>query len=222
MTPPNSSFFEYDWLADEPSGTAIVFTMIDSQGKQGGSSDVRIVGNSTDFSCLPGHSKGGGLSSGAIAGIVIIIAFLVFAAIFVYLRRRRRRMFNYYSIDLDGSNDRHSPNGGLPQEYQTTPFILPTEPDSPPVQPSSKRISTSTLNTQTSPVSSTSSNTPGRLIVHRDITEDEEGQVIELPPSYSARRAPIPGITPPPQDPSASSSTTPIPIAEKSRRRRPG
>ncbi len=38
---PPSGPTEYDWTADVYNGTSIIFAMADSQGRQGGSSDVK-------------------------------------------------------------------------------------------------------------------------------------------------------------------------------------
>lgn len=42
----------YDWTVTAARGTSMVFFMADSQGRQGGSSDLRSVGASDDSSCL--------------------------------------------------------------------------------------------------------------------------------------------------------------------------
>ncbi|KAK0478225.1 hypothetical protein IW261DRAFT_212181 [Armillaria novae-zelandiae] len=53
---PPSGATEYDWIADVYNGTSIIFAMVDSQGRQGGSSDVKTVGTSTDQSCIDDSS----------------------------------------------------------------------------------------------------------------------------------------------------------------------
>ncbi|KAK0208080.1 hypothetical protein DFS33DRAFT_408619 [Desarmillaria ectypa] len=55
INPPNGPT-EYDWTADVYNGTSIIFAMSDSQGRQGGSSDVKNVGTSTDQSCIDDSS----------------------------------------------------------------------------------------------------------------------------------------------------------------------
>lgn len=55
MNPPSGPT-EYDWTADVYNGTSIIFAMADSQGRQGGSSDVKTVGTSTDQSCIDDSS----------------------------------------------------------------------------------------------------------------------------------------------------------------------
>ncbi|PFH50812.1 hypothetical protein AMATHDRAFT_60460 [Amanita thiersii Skay4041] len=62
---PNGQSFEvhppsgtqvFDWTANVAAGTSIVFFMVDGQGRQGGSSDVRKVGITDDMTCLNGNS----------------------------------------------------------------------------------------------------------------------------------------------------------------------
>jgi hypothetical protein len=50
LQPPNGS--NYSWTADVQAGTSLIFFMTDSQGRQGGASDVVTVAASTDGSCL--------------------------------------------------------------------------------------------------------------------------------------------------------------------------
>ncbi|KAG7450590.1 uncharacterized protein BT62DRAFT_524146 [Guyanagaster necrorhizus] len=112
---------EYDWTADVYNGTSIIFAMADSEGRQGGSSDVKTVGISTDQSCIDDSSpsstatpsstslpstssttsattstttSSSGTSIGAIAGTVL--GGLVFLAAVItlalfFLRRKRDR-----------------------------------------------------------------------------------------------------------------------------------
>ncbi|EPQ60555.1 hypothetical protein GLOTRDRAFT_113163 [Gloeophyllum trabeum ATCC 11539] len=46
----------FDWVADAGAGTSLIFVMTDSAGRQGGSSDVQIVGISDDTSCINSNS----------------------------------------------------------------------------------------------------------------------------------------------------------------------
>jgi hypothetical protein len=46
----------FDWLANVEAGTSMIFVMVDSQGRQGGSSDVETVGFTNDRTCLNGSS----------------------------------------------------------------------------------------------------------------------------------------------------------------------
>jgi len=53
----------YTWIANVEAGTGLLFFMTDSDGRQGGASDLLIVGNSTDASCLTGNSPSPSASS---------------------------------------------------------------------------------------------------------------------------------------------------------------
>lgn len=55
LRPPMNSA-TYDWTASVYNGTTIIFLMIDSQGRQGGSSDLWTVGVSDDLSCINSNS----------------------------------------------------------------------------------------------------------------------------------------------------------------------
>jgi hypothetical protein len=54
MDPPNGP--SYNWTTDIAAGTTMVFIMIDSRGRQGGSSDILTVASSDDSTCLNAHS----------------------------------------------------------------------------------------------------------------------------------------------------------------------
>ncbi|OJA16194.1 hypothetical protein AZE42_00137 [Rhizopogon vesiculosus] len=54
VQPPTGS--SYNWLADVRAGTDLVFVMTDSEGRQGGSSDIMTVSLSNDASCLNADS----------------------------------------------------------------------------------------------------------------------------------------------------------------------
>jgi hypothetical protein len=47
-----SSSPSFSWNTNVTAGTSMVFVMVDARGQQGGCSDVKIVGQSTDASCL--------------------------------------------------------------------------------------------------------------------------------------------------------------------------
>ena len=49
---PNDNADYYEWTANAAEGTSIIFAMVDSQGRQGGASDTKLVGASDDSSCL--------------------------------------------------------------------------------------------------------------------------------------------------------------------------
>lgn len=55
MSPPVGQP-SYDWLVNVARGTSMLFFMSDSQGRQGGSSDIRSVGASDDSGCLDSSS----------------------------------------------------------------------------------------------------------------------------------------------------------------------
>ncbi|KAI0082277.1 hypothetical protein K474DRAFT_852977 [Panus rudis PR-1116 ss-1] len=46
----------FEWIADVPAGSSIVFILTDSKGRQGGSSDLNLVGVSDDSTCLTANS----------------------------------------------------------------------------------------------------------------------------------------------------------------------
>lgn len=54
MNPPNGP--SYQWITDVAAGTTMMFLMVDSQGRQGGSSDVLTVASSGDSTCLNAQS----------------------------------------------------------------------------------------------------------------------------------------------------------------------
>ncbi|KIM75422.1 hypothetical protein PILCRDRAFT_13669 [Piloderma croceum F 1598] len=54
MDPPNGP--SYNWTTDIAAGTTVVFVMIDSRGRQGGSSDILTVASSDDSTCLNAQS----------------------------------------------------------------------------------------------------------------------------------------------------------------------
>jgi hypothetical protein len=54
MNPPNGT--SYQWITDVAAGTTMMFLMIDSKGRQGGSSDVLSVASSDNFRCLNAQS----------------------------------------------------------------------------------------------------------------------------------------------------------------------
>ena len=55
MSPPPGQS-SYAWTVNAARGTSMIFFMTDSQGRQGGSSDIRSVGASDDNSCLDNSS----------------------------------------------------------------------------------------------------------------------------------------------------------------------
>ncbi|KAG8746694.1 hypothetical protein FRC10_003998 [Ceratobasidium sp. 414] len=65
LSPPVAD--SYTWNANVASGTNIVFIMVDSQGRQGGSTDFYTVSASDDSSCINSNSPGSTAQSTAVA-----------------------------------------------------------------------------------------------------------------------------------------------------------
>ncbi|KAI0639504.1 hypothetical protein C8Q77DRAFT_1152481 [Trametes polyzona] len=55
LNPPRGST-SYDWITDVAQGTSLAFIVTDAQGRQGGSSQIYLVGMSDDASCLSKNS----------------------------------------------------------------------------------------------------------------------------------------------------------------------
>ncbi|RDB28952.1 hypothetical protein Hypma_015596 [Hypsizygus marmoreus] len=55
LNPPTGSD-SFSWTANVASGTSIIFTMLDSRGRKGGSSDIKTVGITDDTTCLNNQS----------------------------------------------------------------------------------------------------------------------------------------------------------------------
>ncbi|KAI0651954.1 hypothetical protein C8Q79DRAFT_1005202 [Trametes meyenii] len=51
LNPPRGSV-EFEWVADIAQGTSLMFIVTDAQGRQGGSSQINVVGMSDDNTCL--------------------------------------------------------------------------------------------------------------------------------------------------------------------------
>ncbi|KAG8953084.1 hypothetical protein FRC04_003031 [Tulasnella sp. 424] len=62
LNPPAGST-SYSWTANAKSGTRIVLTITDGQGRSGGSSDLLIVGASDDSSCINANSPASTITS---------------------------------------------------------------------------------------------------------------------------------------------------------------
>ena len=136
---PVSSIFTYTWLANIKSSTPVIFTMVNTLEKQGGSSNAQVVGYSNNSTCLPsGHN---GLLNGAITRIIITLIILIFGIIssFSSYEAGESPTTRLTSITTNNLFLSH----GLPAEYQMIPFILPSKPESLPVM-TSKHYSNST------------------------------------------------------------------------------
>lgn len=143
----------YNWTANVAAGTPIIFTMIDSLGRNGGTADIRLVRISNDTSCLgtsatpmpPTTSGPRKLSAGVIAAIVICVvlglaSLPIVAILFIRYERRRSaqndpRASNHV-IDLTGgmSSAASSVRPGINSAHeqssvhtpQPQPFLLTT------------------------------------------------------------------------------------------------
>lgn len=136
MNPPNG--LSYQWTTDVAAGTTMVFIMIDSQGRQGGSSDILTVASSDDSTCLNAQSPtstaspsasgpsapvvtetaSSGVSVGAIAGTalaaLVALAVLVTLGLFFLKKWRDDRLSVY-----DAGAGRHRS-----QRLESTDHIL--------------------------------------------------------------------------------------------------
>jgi len=126
----------FSWDANVAQGTSMLFFMTDSQGRQGGSSDVRIVGFSDDSTCLNSLSPSstssapstsatapsgttsntpsntstpkGGVSIAAIAGTVIGALLFLAVAITLGLFFLRKRRYERTASGPGNNFGRHS------------------------------------------------------------------------------------------------------------------
>lgn len=126
----------FDWIASVSAGTSITFLMVDSEGRSGGSSNLRTVDQSTDTSCLNAsspHSTAGasstatsivapsatqtvevkqGSNTGTIVGGILgglALLLLVLLGALLCLRRRKQ-----------------SSGSGWEDKYQVNPAIIGT------------------------------------------------------------------------------------------------
>ncbi|KAF9535397.1 hypothetical protein CPB83DRAFT_878598 [Crepidotus variabilis] len=117
---PPSGPTSFQWTANVAQGTSMIFFMTDAQGRSGGSSDIKLVGNSDDKSCLSNQSpsstthppgsvatgnpsssnssqssstpKSSGVSGGAVAGGIIAgILFLAVVVTLIFFFLKKRR-----------------------------------------------------------------------------------------------------------------------------------
>ncbi|KAF8898817.1 hypothetical protein BD779DRAFT_1464899 [Infundibulicybe gibba] len=213
--PPADTFV---WTANLTTGTPVSFAVSDSQGRSGGSSSVRTVLGSNNSSCITNSSSGNApnttnkhtLKTGAIIGAAIAgtaaLAILTALAIWFFKRRDRLAM-----SQTNGSNPAYeaippnTPTQSIPpSQYHAIPFTLSQQ--SQPVGGEKLRKSQPAPMLQdTTRQSVVSANDPStasgswnphtsRIMVHTDIAETME-PLIELPPQYSERRAPLPGLS---------------------------
>ncbi|KAL0951286.1 hypothetical protein HGRIS_007997 [Hohenbuehelia grisea] len=166
LNPPEGD--SYNWTANVDAGTSIIFTMFDSTGRAGGTSDVKVVLRSDDTTCLqrdppvPAHtpsSQQRKLSSGAIAaivvGVLVFLASLPVAAL-LFIRREHRRSLvrspSNQTLDLTGGQSTPRPSPLSTEMAGTiTPYNFP-----------SRRPSNAYLPPPAAPtVSSTAASVPG-------------------------------------------------------------
>ncbi|KAJ8072002.1 hypothetical protein AAF712_009652 [Marasmius tenuissimus] len=226
----------FNWKANITAQTEVVFSIIDSKGRIGGTDIMRRVAPSSDSTCL--LSTGGGgtgtgdgssnnqddkegqklLSVGAIAGIAVggaVIACILIGIVWCIMRRRSKSK-RPRALDLsdDFTHNAQTSHTNLPNSYAPVPysagpgpavFVAPGASASTasfrpdhlgPSTPSASLSATSPPQSQydDGPTSSSGQGTSSsrRFIVHRDI--DEGDAPIDLPPQYSDRRNPIPGL----------------------------
>ncbi|KAF9015091.1 hypothetical protein BDQ17DRAFT_1340470 [Cyathus striatus] len=151
LIPLGQSFYLYPpigdsftWLPNVTAGTPITFSMVDSKGRNGGTSSIRVTKISDDTSCLTSTSSGATPSEtsnpsqttphspnlGLIIGVSVGgSACLALATLLVCVCCfRRRRHSHLQNIDLT-----YDPAGAqapeptmylLPEYYSATPFLL--------------------------------------------------------------------------------------------------
>ncbi|PPQ62829.1 hypothetical protein CVT24_000523 [Panaeolus cyanescens] len=218
----------FSWRNNLTAGTEVIFGVKDAQGRDGGTSGSKVVITSNDTSCLT-RKKGVSASNtaaiigGAVGGIVGLLLIAILLWFFLRRRRRARRALEKGKFDIT-----YDPIGGtltednalIPHPYIIEPLPVPVGPSENSFS-SKSRLTVQTSSQQlvaTSPRYSEFSHTTGnssmytdprasvtpsqRVIVHTDISETEGP--VELPPQYSDRRAPIPGL---PSNMEQSSST---------------
>ncbi|KAF8202856.1 hypothetical protein BJ912DRAFT_1037443 [Pholiota molesta] len=201
----------FTWTSNLTAGTPIAFAVIDSQGRSGGSSDIRVVQSSDDQSLTttltagePKNSNKLPVAVAAAVGGVAVITLVV--ALLICLRRRKKiREKNRFSdIGLTGLlSGVPRPGHGPSSPGQIVPFNLQAGSSSSMDHKPSSRGSSSNGGTSSSmyaPLRSTESSLQGhnnsgqRIVVHTDIADTPIDEPVELPPRYSDRRTPIPGL----------------------------
>ncbi|KAF9787260.1 hypothetical protein BJ322DRAFT_1107323 [Thelephora terrestris] len=249
LSPPTGPS-AYNWQADLEAGTSVIFAMTDSKGRNGGSSDIKLVGTSGDSSCLnstfptstsnpptatltlptnsstPSTGQGGKKNSGpnvltlALASLGGVLALAIVAVLIFYFQRKRKREGAYSEGSYPFRGKRGSRRLSLDLEEprlvdntrddQAVSYITPFSDTQ--ASSSSDRLRHSredfqdahlvpprsgpTSSNGRSKASQASSFRQPRYVVHTDvedaIPEDGDEEVIELPPTYSERRGPVP------------------------------
>ena len=131
MSPPSGQS-SYTWTVNAAHGTSMIFLMTDSQGNQGGSSNIRSVGPSDDSSCLnnsspstttdaPGPTQPSSalpsssatsaspvISAASIAGVIIgsvlFLAVVITLALFVLKRSKGSKKHLSSRVDLTAND----------------------------------------------------------------------------------------------------------------------
>jgi hypothetical protein len=153
LQPPTGP--SYTWIADVSAGTTLVFVMTDSQGRQGGSSDLEIVTLSNNATCLSSNSPSSTASVpssttastsasvsptsnqstpsssntativSAVIGCVVAVAALVSLGMFL---RKRRASRSLYVMSSSKRHSRRLPSTDLDHggnQYGHVPPIYP-------------------------------------------------------------------------------------------------
>ncbi|KAG1757647.1 hypothetical protein EDB19DRAFT_1891370 [Suillus lakei] len=154
LHPPTGS--SYTWVADVSAGTSLVFVMTDSQGRQGGSSDLETVALSNNATCLSSNSPSStasvpssttastssGISptssqstssssntatiAGAAIGCVVALAALV--SLGMFLLRKRRASRSPYVMSSSKRHSRRLPSTDLDHEGNQYGHVPPIYP----------------------------------------------------------------------------------------------
>ncbi|KAG9104181.1 hypothetical protein FRC06_004818 [Ceratobasidium sp. 370] len=131
LSPPEGN--SYTWNANVASGTNIVFIMVDSTGRQGGSTDFYTVSASDDLSCInsnspgstaqstaaatatspptssPGTTNNAAVIGASIAGGAVFLITLASLIWFILQRKQRRRRYGEDKSSVEGMT--HKRNG---------------------------------------------------------------------------------------------------------------
>ncbi|KAG0708794.1 hypothetical protein DFH29DRAFT_341182 [Suillus ampliporus] len=156
LNPPTGS--SYDWVADVSAGTTLIFMMVDSEGRQGGSSDVVTVLLSNNASCLSANSPSSTASvpsstiaptsssvtagptstqstssssnTATIAGAAIgcVVAVAALVTLGIFLLRKRRASRSPYVMSSSKRHSRRLPSMDLDHEVDHYGHVPPIYP----------------------------------------------------------------------------------------------
>ncbi|KAG1825863.1 uncharacterized protein BJ212DRAFT_1510159 [Suillus subaureus] len=155
LYPPTGS--SYTWVADVNAGTTLVFVMTDSQGRQGGSSDLETVALSNNATCLSSNSPSSTASvpssttasttastsagvlptsnssssnTATIASAVIgcVVALAALVSLGMFLLRKRRASRSPYVISSSQRHSRRLPSTDLDHEGSQYGHVPPIYP----------------------------------------------------------------------------------------------